>query len=162
MSSRGTKIRIDEKTLSAEEAQFLQLLMNSLDDPHVPQALRSATLMQVVAPLMARGEKRTTTNPIFVKSEFEAISHLFRSAQSLSTIPRLVAVRQWGDEELRFFCSLPQTGSALTRTATRRHGSSVRTLQEWFVPLWTMISPCLRHTSPSSRIAQISPLRTIR
>jgi len=44
-------------------------------------------------------------------------------------------------------------GLALTSTAAMMHGSSPRTLQEWFVPRWTRTSPARRSVSPVSRIA---------
>ena len=61
MSNHGKTIMNDQKALSAEEAQFLQTLMQNLDDPCLPKALRSATLLQVLAPLVAQSEEPAAT-----------------------------------------------------------------------------------------------------
>ena len=49
-------------------------------------------------------------------------------------------------------CASP-TGCELTSTAASTQGSLPRTLQEWLVPRWIMMSPAFSSVSPSSRIA---------
>src|SRR6266480_3277766 len=53
------------------------------------------------------------------------------------------------------------SGFAPTSTAATMHGSLPRTLQEWFVPRCTRMSPARSSVSPFSMTAWISPFSTI-
>src|ERR1043165_8490112 len=56
-----------------------------------------------------------------------------------------------------FFLDEP-SGFAFTSTAAMTQGSFPRTLQEWWVPRWTRMSPARSSFSPVSMMAWISPL----
>src|SRR5229473_1599188 len=53
------------------------------------------------------------------------------------------------------------SGFASTSTAATMHGSLPRTLQEWFVPRCTRMSPARSSVSPFSITAWISPFSTM-
>src|SRR5882762_9005016 len=53
------------------------------------------------------------------------------------------------------------SGFASTSTAATMHGSPPRTLQEWFVPRCTRMSPARSSVSPFSMTAWISPFSTM-
>src|SRR6267143_1740331 len=60
-----------------------------------------------------------------------------------------------------FFFVFLASGFASTSTAATMHGSLPRTLQEWFVPRCTRMSPARSSVSPFSMTAWISPFRTM-
>src|SRR5712691_4136788 len=53
------------------------------------------------------------------------------------------------------------SGFASTSTAATMHGSPPRTLQEWFVPRCSRMSPARSSVSPFSMTAWISPFSTM-
>src|SRR6266849_5811867 len=68
---------------------------------------------------------------------------------------------QADDADRSFHFFFGPSGYASTSTAATMHGSLPRTLQEWFVPRWTRMSPARSSVSPFSITAWISPFSTM-